>query len=75
MREILNLVSYTNPEPNAVLLPVEGRPFKIIISLELDFVIVIWTTEYSTFWKISDIAEDDGVGEGVTEKEGVVNCQ
>ena len=58
-----------------MLLPVEGRPFEIIISLGLDFVIVIWTTEYSTFWKVSGIAEDDGgVGEEVAEKEGLVIC-
>ena len=45
-----------------MLLPDWGTPFKIITSLGLDFVLVIWTTEFSTFWKISGIEEDDDSG-------------
>ncbi|MFL6324380.1 MAG: hypothetical protein ACJ72C_06400, partial [Nitrososphaeraceae archaeon] len=33
-------------------------PFKIIISLGLDFVLVICTTEFSTFWKTSGSDEE-----------------
>jgi len=57
-------MSYTNPEPNASLLPVSGTPFIIITSLGLDLVVVICTTEFSTFLKTSGNEVDDGDDEG-----------